>query len=80
MLLVLRIAILCTAKLPKYRPSMRDVIAMLGEAKPRRKSICHHDPFTMWENINCQAKLILCLRQKHQKEQSLIHSLHQESC
>ncbi|CAA2998131.1 MDIS1-interacting receptor like kinase 1 [Olea europaea subsp. europaea] len=38
MLLVLRIAILCTAKLPKDRPSMRDVLTMLGEAKPRRKS------------------------------------------
>ncbi|OIV90786.1 hypothetical protein TanjilG_15519 [Lupinus angustifolius] len=41
MLLVLRIAILCTAKLPKERPSMRDIITMLGEAKPRRKSTCH---------------------------------------
>lgn len=39
MLLVLRIALLCTAKLPKDRPSMRDLITMLGEAKPRRKSI-----------------------------------------
>lgn len=38
MLLVLRIALLCTAKLPKDRPSMRDVTTMLGEAKPRRKS------------------------------------------
>ena len=38
MLLVLRIALLCTAKAPKDRPSMRDVITMLGEAKPRRKS------------------------------------------
>ncbi|XP_052211476.1 MDIS1-interacting receptor like kinase 1 [Diospyros lotus] len=38
MLLVLQIALLCTAKLPKDRPSMRDVITMLGEAKPRRKS------------------------------------------
>ncbi|KAK2995250.1 hypothetical protein RJ640_002604, partial [Escallonia rubra] len=38
MLLVLRIALLCTAKLPKERPSMRDVITILGEAKPRRKS------------------------------------------
>ncbi|XP_027349080.1 MDIS1-interacting receptor like kinase 1-like [Abrus precatorius] len=38
MLLVLRIAILCTAKLPKDRPTMRDVTMMLGEAKPRRKS------------------------------------------
>ncbi|XP_012085218.1 MDIS1-interacting receptor like kinase 1 [Jatropha curcas] len=37
MLLVLRIALLCTAKLPKDRPSMRDVITMLCEAKPRRK-------------------------------------------
>ncbi|CAI9090969.1 OLC1v1025869C1 [Oldenlandia corymbosa var. corymbosa] len=39
MLLVLKIALLCTAKLPKERPSMRDIITMLGEAKPRRKSI-----------------------------------------
>ena len=31
-------ALLCTAKFPKDRPSMRDVIMMLGEAKPRRKS------------------------------------------
>ncbi|KAL7126742.1 hypothetical protein ABFS83_14G207600 [Erythranthe nasuta] len=38
MLLVLRIAVLCTAKSPKDRPSMRDVLTMLGEAKPRRKS------------------------------------------
>ncbi|KAL5566844.1 hypothetical protein UlMin_030008 [Ulmus minor] len=44
MLLVMRIALLCTAKLPKERPSMRDVITMLGEAKPRRKSICHDKP------------------------------------
>ncbi|KAG6409397.1 hypothetical protein SASPL_127436 [Salvia splendens] len=40
MILVLKIALLCTAKLPKERPSMRDVVTMLGEAKPRRKSIC----------------------------------------
>ncbi|KAL0390881.1 UNVERIFIED_CONTAM: MDIS1-interacting receptor like kinase [Sesamum calycinum] len=40
MLLVLRIAVLCTAKLPRDRPSMRDVLTMLGEAKPRRKSSC----------------------------------------
>ncbi|XP_052187374.1 MDIS1-interacting receptor like kinase 1-like [Diospyros lotus] len=38
MLLVLQVALLCTAKLPKERPSMRDVITMLEEAKPRRKS------------------------------------------
>lgn len=37
MLLVLRIAVLCTARSPKDRPSMRDVLTMLGEAKPRRK-------------------------------------------
>ncbi|KAI3460995.1 hypothetical protein Pfo_017658 [Paulownia fortunei] len=42
MLLVLRIAVLCTAKLPKDRPSMRDVSTMLGEAKPRRKSSCNN--------------------------------------
>ncbi|WOL10663.1 hypothetical protein Cni_G19422 [Canna indica] len=38
MLLVLRTAVLCTARSPKDRPSMRDVLTMLGEAKPRRKS------------------------------------------
>ncbi|KAJ4728337.1 Leucine-rich repeat receptor-like protein kinase [Melia azedarach] len=43
MLLVLRIALLCTAKLPKDRPSMRDVLTMLGEAKPRRKSSSNND-------------------------------------
>ncbi|XP_017984737.1 PREDICTED: MDIS1-interacting receptor like kinase 1 [Theobroma cacao] len=43
MLLVVRIALLCTAKLPRDRPSMRDVITMLGEAKPRRKSISNND-------------------------------------
>ncbi|XAR64889.1 Non-specific serine/threonine protein kinase [Bertholletia excelsa] len=44
MLLVLKIALLCTAKNPKDRPSMRDIITMLGEAKPRRKSICYERP------------------------------------
>ncbi|CAN6335643.1 unnamed protein product [Urochloa humidicola] len=38
MLLVLRIAMLCTAKSPKDRPTMRDVVTMLGEAKPSHKS------------------------------------------
>ncbi|KAL8557695.1 hypothetical protein ACS0TY_004970 [Phlomoides rotata] len=46
MILVLKIALLCTAKLPKERPSMRDVITMLGEAKPRRKSICQSWGYT----------------------------------
>lgn len=46
MVLVLKIALLCTAKLPKDRPSMRDVITMLGEAKPRRKSICQNWGYT----------------------------------
>ena len=45
MLLVLRIALLCTAKLPKERPSMRDTITMLKEAKPRRKSICNNNGY-----------------------------------
>lgn len=39
MILVLKIALLCTAKLPKDRPAIRDVIGMLTEAKPRRKSV-----------------------------------------
>jgi serine/threonine protein kinase len=38
MLLLPRIAVLCTAKSPKDQPTMRDVVTMLGEAKPRRKS------------------------------------------
>uniref|UniRef100_J3MVW7 Serine-threonine/tyrosine-protein kinase catalytic domain-containing protein n=1 Tax=Oryza brachyantha TaxID=4533 RepID=J3MVW7_ORYBR len=38
MLLVLRIPVLCTAKLPRDRPSMRDIITMLGEAKTRRQT------------------------------------------
>ncbi|KAL6501188.1 hypothetical protein OROHE_025051 [Orobanche hederae] len=47
MILVLKIALLCTAKLPKDRPSMRDIITMLGEAKPRRKSICPNWGYTV---------------------------------
>ena len=39
MMLVFRLAFLCTAKLPKDRPSMRDVITMLREAKPLRKRV-----------------------------------------
>ncbi|KAK7355606.1 hypothetical protein VNO80_14866 [Phaseolus coccineus] len=46
MLLVLKIALLCTAKFPKERPSMRDVIMMLGEAKPRRKSGRNSETFS----------------------------------
>ncbi|KAL8171857.1 hypothetical protein V2J09_023661 [Rumex salicifolius] len=42
MLLALRIAVLCTAKLPKDRPCTRDVLTMLREAKPRRKSVCNN--------------------------------------
>ncbi|PWA50831.1 leucine-rich repeat transmembrane protein kinase family protein [Artemisia annua] len=38
MLLVLRRILICTAKLPKDGPSMRDVISMLEEARPCRKS------------------------------------------
>ncbi|KAH7444374.1 hypothetical protein KP509_02G076200 [Ceratopteris richardii] len=45
MLLVLRIALLCTSKSPKDRPSMRDVVTMLAEAKPRRKSIIQAPSF-----------------------------------
>lgn len=45
MLFVLRIALLCTAKHPKDRPSMRDIITMLGEAKPRRKSNSGNEGF-----------------------------------
>ncbi|XP_010258857.1 PREDICTED: leucine-rich repeat receptor-like protein kinase TDR isoform X2 [Nelumbo nucifera] len=37
MVLVLRIALLCTSRNPADRPSMRDVVSMLQEAKPKRK-------------------------------------------
>ncbi|KAK9063258.1 hypothetical protein SSX86_017128 [Deinandra increscens subsp. villosa] len=38
MLLVLKVAMLCTSRNPADRPSMRDVVSMLEEAKPKRKS------------------------------------------
>lgn len=37
MILVLRVALLCTSRLPRDRPSMRDVVTMLSEAQPRLK-------------------------------------------
>ncbi|OVA02134.1 Protein kinase domain [Macleaya cordata] len=37
MMLVLRVALLCTSRNPADRPSMRDVVSMLHEAKPQRK-------------------------------------------
>lgn len=37
MMLVLRVALLCTSRCPADRPSMRDVLSMLQEAKPKRK-------------------------------------------
>ncbi|KAL2248571.1 UNVERIFIED_CONTAM: Leucine-rich repeat receptor-like protein kinase TDR [Sesamum indicum] len=37
MLLLLRVALLCTSRNPADRPSMRDVVSMLQEAKPKQK-------------------------------------------
>ncbi|XP_075493560.1 uncharacterized protein LOC142531348 [Primulina tabacum] len=37
MMLVLRVALICTSRNPADRPCMRDVISMLHEAKPNRK-------------------------------------------
>lgn len=37
MMLVLRIALLCTSKIPAERPSMRDVLSMMQAAMPKRK-------------------------------------------
>lgn len=37
MMQLLRIALLCTSKNPADRPSMRDVVLMLQEARPKRK-------------------------------------------
>ncbi|KAL5718239.1 hypothetical protein ACHQM5_011168 [Ranunculus cassubicifolius] len=39
MMLVLRVALLCTSRNPADRPSMRDVLSMLQEAKPKRKTL-----------------------------------------
>ena len=38
MKVLLKIALLCTSRNPPDRPSMRDVVSMLLEAKPKRKS------------------------------------------
>ncbi|KAL3700786.1 hypothetical protein R1sor_018808 [Riccia sorocarpa] len=45
MIMVLRIALLCTSRLPKDRPSMRDVVTMLSEAQPRRKNPSQESSF-----------------------------------
>ena len=37
MMQMLRIALLCTSQIPADRPSMRDVVMMLQEVKPKRK-------------------------------------------
>lgn len=37
MMLVLKVALLCTSRNPADRPPMRDVVSMLLEAKPKRK-------------------------------------------
>ncbi|GMH19699.1 hypothetical protein Nepgr_021540 [Nepenthes gracilis] len=37
MMVLLRVALLCTSRNPADRPSMRDVVSMLQEAKPKRK-------------------------------------------
>jgi serine/threonine protein kinase len=44
MILVLRVALLCISRLPRDRPSMRDVVTMLSEAQPRRKAL-HNEPY-----------------------------------
>lgn len=38
MVLLLRVALLCTSLNPADRPSMRDVVSMLLEAQPKRKA------------------------------------------
>lgn len=42
MMQMLRIALLCTSRNPADRPSMRDVVLMLIEAKPKRKLLASH--------------------------------------
>lgn len=43
MMLVLRVALLCTSQNPADRPPMRDVVSMLLEAKPKRKVLANGD-------------------------------------
>ncbi len=38
MALALRVALLCTSRCPQERPSMREVLSMLQEARPERKN------------------------------------------
>lgn len=37
-MLVLRVALLCSSDLPVDRPTMRDVVQMLSDVKPKSKS------------------------------------------
>ena len=39
MMLVVRVALLCTSRSPMDRPSMQDVVAMLSEAQPKSKAV-----------------------------------------
>lgn len=39
MMLVLRVALLCSSQNPANRPSMRDVVLMLRAAKPQKKAV-----------------------------------------
>uniref|UniRef100_A0A0E0EHT9 non-specific serine/threonine protein kinase n=1 Tax=Oryza meridionalis TaxID=40149 RepID=A0A0E0EHT9_9ORYZ len=39
MALALRVALLCTSRCPQERPSMREVLSMLQEARPERKAM-----------------------------------------
>ncbi|XP_057952248.1 leucine-rich repeat receptor-like protein kinase TDR [Malania oleifera] len=51
MMLVLRVAILCTSRNPADRPSMRDVVSMLQEAKPKRKLLENMIRFGVNDNV-----------------------------
>ena len=65
MLLVLRIALLCTSKFPRDRPSMRDVVTMLAEAKPRRKTVVveatslRNNASTKGDNVSTPTRLLI---------------------
>ncbi|KAL8192803.1 hypothetical protein R6Q57_027251 [Mikania cordata] len=50
MMLVLRVALLCTSRNPADRPSMRDVVSMLQEAKPKRKLPDNNDGRVVVQN------------------------------
>ncbi|KAA0044647.1 hypothetical protein IC582_017186 [Cucumis melo] len=73
MIQMLRISLLCTSRNPADRPSMRDVVLMLQEAKPKRKlfgNVIHE------RNGNCDSSdNIICSRRHGDGDVLLGHKI-----